>query len=210
MVPTDRRTVSPDRLRSQPRPMWCRPARSSPRRSSPASAPTCPARSPPRSRKLSTTAQPAQFLLIPQGSRLIGQYDSQVAFGQSRVLLVWTRLILPNGKLHRAGAPARRRYRRLCRPRRRGRLPLGQVSQGGGALDLARRRRRGRNQQTARMTSSRPSAGRSQQHQPDRPADRPTPAQHPADAHHSAGFSGARHRQPRSGIWRHTDEGSAP
>lgn len=37
-------------------------------------------------------------LLIPQGSRLIGAYDSQVAFGQSRVLLVWTRLILPNGK----------------------------------------------------------------------------------------------------------------
>ena len=37
-------------------------------------------------------------LLIPQGSKLIGAYDSQVAFGQSRVLLVWTRLILPNGK----------------------------------------------------------------------------------------------------------------
>jgi type IV secretion system protein VirB10 len=37
-------------------------------------------------------------LLIPQGARLIGQYDSQVAFGQSRVLLVWTRLILPNGR----------------------------------------------------------------------------------------------------------------
>jgi type IV secretion system protein TrbI len=36
--------------------------------------------------------------LIPQGSRLIGTYDSQVAFGQSRVLLVWTRLILPNGR----------------------------------------------------------------------------------------------------------------
>jgi len=36
-------------------------------------------------------------LLIPQGSRLIGAYDSQIAFGQSRVLLVWTRLILPNG-----------------------------------------------------------------------------------------------------------------
>jgi type IV secretion system protein VirB10 len=39
-----------------------------------------------------------QSLLIPQGSRLIGAYDSQVAFGQSRVLLVWTRLILPNGR----------------------------------------------------------------------------------------------------------------
>lgn len=36
-------------------------------------------------------------LLVPQGTRLIGIYDSQVAFGQSRVLLVWTRLIMPNG-----------------------------------------------------------------------------------------------------------------
>ncbi len=36
-------------------------------------------------------------LLIPQGARLIGVYDSQVTFGQSRLLLVWTRLILPNG-----------------------------------------------------------------------------------------------------------------
>ncbi len=37
-------------------------------------------------------------LLIPQGSRLIGQYDAQTTFGQSRALLVWTRLILPNGR----------------------------------------------------------------------------------------------------------------
>ena len=36
--------------------------------------------------------------LIPQGARLIGTYDSQIAFGQSRVLLVWTRLIMPNGR----------------------------------------------------------------------------------------------------------------
>jgi type IV secretory pathway VirB10-like protein len=36
--------------------------------------------------------------LIPQGARLIGVYDSKVAFGQSRVLLVWTRLIMPNGR----------------------------------------------------------------------------------------------------------------
>ena len=39
-----------------------------------------------------------RFLLIPQGARLIGEYDSRVAFGQSRMLLVWTRLILPNGR----------------------------------------------------------------------------------------------------------------
>ena len=38
-----------------------------------------------------------QHLLIPQGSRLMGRYDSVVAFGQSRALVVWTRLILPNG-----------------------------------------------------------------------------------------------------------------
>lgn len=36
-------------------------------------------------------------LLIPQGTRLIGQYDSQVAFGQSRVLLVWNRVVMPDG-----------------------------------------------------------------------------------------------------------------
>jgi type IV secretion system protein TrbI len=39
-----------------------------------------------------------RLLLIPQGARLIGTYDSQIAFGQSRVLLVWTRLIMPNGR----------------------------------------------------------------------------------------------------------------
>ena len=39
-----------------------------------------------------------RLLLIPQGARLIGVYDSQVAFGQSRVLLVWTRLIMPSGR----------------------------------------------------------------------------------------------------------------
>jgi type IV secretion system protein VirB10 len=37
-------------------------------------------------------------LLIPQGSRLVGQYDAQIAFGQSRALLAWNRLIMPNGK----------------------------------------------------------------------------------------------------------------
>jgi type IV secretion system protein VirB10 len=49
-------------------------------------------------------------LLIPQGARLVGIYDSQVSFGQSRILLVWTRLILPNGYSivleHQPGADA--------------------------------------------------------------------------------------------------------
>lgn len=39
-----------------------------------------------------------QHLLIPQGARLVGVYDSRVSFGQRRILLVWTRLILPSGR----------------------------------------------------------------------------------------------------------------
>ncbi|WP_432288456.1 TrbI/VirB10 family protein [Aminobacter sp. BA135] len=39
-----------------------------------------------------------RMLLVPQGTRIIGQYDNNVQFGQRRVLLVWNRLILPNGR----------------------------------------------------------------------------------------------------------------
>ncbi len=38
-----------------------------------------------------------RMLLIPQGSKLIGTYDSVVAFGQSRALVVWQRIIMPDG-----------------------------------------------------------------------------------------------------------------
>ncbi len=38
-----------------------------------------------------------RYLLVPQGTRLIGKYDSIVAYGQERVLLVWTRFIMPDG-----------------------------------------------------------------------------------------------------------------
>ncbi|MGY3534582.1 TrbI/VirB10 family protein [Bradyrhizobium sp. USDA 4452] len=38
-----------------------------------------------------------EHLLIPQGTRITGKYDSVVAFGQKRALVVWSRLILPNG-----------------------------------------------------------------------------------------------------------------
>jgi type IV secretion system protein VirB10 len=37
------------------------------------------------------------FLLIPQGARLLANYDSMVAWGQERVLLCWNRLVFPNG-----------------------------------------------------------------------------------------------------------------
>jgi len=38
-----------------------------------------------------------QHLLIPQGSRMVGLYDSRVAAGQTRVLVAWNRIIFPDG-----------------------------------------------------------------------------------------------------------------
>jgi type IV secretion system protein VirB10 len=38
-----------------------------------------------------------RILLIPQGARLIGSYDSVVAFGQRRALVIWQRLLFPDG-----------------------------------------------------------------------------------------------------------------
>lgn len=39
-----------------------------------------------------------QYLLIPQGARLLGEYASGVSHGQQRLLLVWTRLLFPDGR----------------------------------------------------------------------------------------------------------------
>ncbi|MBP8234513.1 TraB/TrbI/VirB10 family type IV secretion system protein [Rhizorhabdus sp.] len=38
-----------------------------------------------------------RLLLVPQGARLVGSYDSVVAFGQKRALIVWQRIIMPDG-----------------------------------------------------------------------------------------------------------------
>ncbi len=45
-------------------------------------------------------------LLIPQGAELFGRYDSKVSFGQSRVLVVWTDLIFPDGSTLQIGGMA--------------------------------------------------------------------------------------------------------
>lgn len=39
-----------------------------------------------------------QFLLIPQGSKIVGKYDSKVAVGQTRVLMAWERILFPDGR----------------------------------------------------------------------------------------------------------------
>ena len=38
-----------------------------------------------------------KYLLLPQGTKAIGTYDSRISYGQSRVLVVWTRLLRPDG-----------------------------------------------------------------------------------------------------------------
>lgn len=38
-----------------------------------------------------------RYLLVPQGTRMIGKYNSEVLNGQNRVLIAWQRLIFPNG-----------------------------------------------------------------------------------------------------------------
>jgi type IV secretion system protein TrbI len=47
-----------------------------------------------------------KFLLIPQGSKLIGVYNNGISFGQDRVGVAWNRLIYPNGySLNLKGQP---------------------------------------------------------------------------------------------------------
>jgi type IV secretion system protein TrbI len=43
-------------------------------------------------------------LLIPQGARLIGSYSSNVQYGQSRLFVVWQRIVFPDGRALDIGA----------------------------------------------------------------------------------------------------------
>jgi type IV secretion system protein VirB10 len=46
------------------------------------------------------------YMLIPQGTRIIGVYDSRITYGQKRVSVVWNRLVYPDGSsLNIAGSP---------------------------------------------------------------------------------------------------------
>lgn len=38
-----------------------------------------------------------ETLLLPQGARVMGRYDSAITYGQSRALIVWSRIIMPDG-----------------------------------------------------------------------------------------------------------------
>jgi type IV secretion system protein VirB10 len=49
-------------------------------------------------------AATGRYLLIPQGTRLIGGYSSEVQYGQSRVFAVWQRLVFPDGRAYDLGS----------------------------------------------------------------------------------------------------------
>jgi type IV secretion system protein VirB10 len=43
-------------------------------------------------------------LLVPQGSKIFGMYDSRVIYGQERVLIAWNRIVFPDGSSVALGA----------------------------------------------------------------------------------------------------------
>lgn len=94
----DRRTVSPDRVRAPASPYVVQAGNVIPAALVTGLRSDLPGQVTAQVTENVYDSPTGRFLLIPQGSRLIGQYDSQVSFGQSRVLLVWNRLLLPNGR----------------------------------------------------------------------------------------------------------------
>ena len=137
------------------------------------------------------------ILLVPQGTRLIGQYDNGVGFGQRRVLLVWNRLIFPNGRsivLERQPGADTEGYAGLedgvdyhwgelfKAAALSTLLSIGtQTGSSSNESDLIRAIRQG--------------AG--DKHQPGRPAGRQPPAQYRPDTHHPTGIPGPGDRYPR-------------
>ena len=97
-APVDRRTLSPDRVSPPASPFLLQAGTIIP------AALTTGIRSDLPGQVTAQVTQPVydsptgRYLLVPQGARLIGTYDAEIGAGQSRILLVWTRLILPGGR----------------------------------------------------------------------------------------------------------------
>jgi type IV secretion system protein VirB10 len=97
-APVDRRTTSPDRLVQPASPFVVQAGTTIPAALITGIRSDLPGQITAQVTENVYDTPTGQARLIPQGARLIGIYDSQVGFGQSRVLLVWTRLIMPNGR----------------------------------------------------------------------------------------------------------------
>ena len=97
-APVDRRTTAPDRLSRPPSPFVIQAGTIIPAALLTGIRSDLPGQITAQVTENIFDTPTGRAKLVPQGARLIGIYDSQVAFGQSRVLLVWTRLIMPNGR----------------------------------------------------------------------------------------------------------------
>jgi type IV secretion system protein VirB10 len=97
-APIDRRTVSPDRLTDPPSRYVVQAGAVIPAALITGIRSDLPGQVTAQVTENVYDSPTGRYLLIPQGSKLIGTYDSQISFGQDRVLLVWTRLIMPNGR----------------------------------------------------------------------------------------------------------------
>ena len=96
--PADRRTVSPDRLVNSPSRYVVQAGAVIPAALITGIRSDLPGQITAQVTENVYDSPTGRFLLIPQGSKLVGLYDSQISFGQDRVLLVWTRLLMPNGQ----------------------------------------------------------------------------------------------------------------
>jgi type IV secretion system protein VirB10 len=96
--PTDRRTVSPDRIQAPISPYVLQAGAVIPAALITGLRSDLPGQVTAQVTESVYDSPTGRIPLIPQGARLLGQYDAQVSFGQSRALLVWTRLIMPNGR----------------------------------------------------------------------------------------------------------------
>ncbi|MDQ2802973.1 MAG: conjugal transfer protein TraI [Pseudomonadota bacterium] len=94
---TDKRTVSPDRLEAKASPYVVQAGTVIPAALITGIRSDLPGQITAQVTEAVYDSPTGKYLLIPQGAKLIGQYDSSVAFGQSRILLVWTRIIMPDG-----------------------------------------------------------------------------------------------------------------
>lgn len=94
----DRRTVSPDRVSPPPSPYTLQAGTVIPAALVTGIRSDLPGQITAQVTQNVYDSPSGRYLLIPQGTRLIGEYDNGVGFGQRRVLLVWNRLILPNGR----------------------------------------------------------------------------------------------------------------
>jgi type IV secretion system protein VirB10 len=97
-VPTDRRTVAPDRVQPLASPWLLQAGSVIPAALITGIRSDLPGQITAQVTQNVYDSPTGSLLLIPQGTRLIGAYDDSVTVGQRRVLLVWTRLIFPDGR----------------------------------------------------------------------------------------------------------------